>query len=69
MLPLPVFSMPENTDDRISLSDRLTEVLRKDILRAAEMKDLEERAREIGERTANLSPSYSSDQGDNRPVT
>jgi len=46
--------MPEDLDTRQSSSDILSEIVRRAILEAADMKDIEERARQMGERNSKL---------------
>jgi len=46
--------MPEDLDTRQSSPDNLSEIVRRAILEAADMKDIEERARQIGERNSKL---------------
>ena len=60
--------MPEDLDTRQSSPDNLSEIVRRAILEAADMKDIEERARQIGERNSKLGLGKI-DEADGGPVT
>jgi len=60
--------MPEDLDTRQSSPDNLSEIVRRAILEAADMKDIEERARQIGERNSKLGLGKI-DEADVGPVT
>ena len=60
--------MPEDLDTPQSAADNLSEIVRRAILEAADMQDIEERARQIGERT--FRPSIGkTEEADGGPVT
>jgi hypothetical protein len=45
--------MPEEADKPINMTDVFSALARRDLLQAADMRDVEDRAKELGERTAN----------------
>ena len=53
--------MKEEPDIPIKMSDVFSALAQRELLQAADMRDLEERAKELGERTSTSSPSEAGD--------